>query len=85
MVHRLGHELDWARLSRTADSDGRSRFVYVALRLAGVLLETPVPEGVIASLGDGVPLTVEGGGSGGLLVSLPFSFRQPVHGRRGGP
>ena len=34
---------------------------------------------------DGVPLTVEGGGSESLLVSLPFSFRQPVHGRRGGP
>ena len=50
VVHRLGHELDWARLSRTANSDGRSRFAYVALRLAEVLLETPVPEGVVDSL-----------------------------------
>ena len=50
MVHTLGHELDWARLVRTANSDGRSRFVYVALRLAELLLETPVPESVVASL-----------------------------------
>ena len=50
VADRLGHELDWARLVRTANSDGRSRFVYVALRLAEVVLETPVPEGVVSSL-----------------------------------
>ena len=50
VVHRLGHQLDWARLVRTANSDGRSRFAYVALRLAQVLLETPISENVVASL-----------------------------------
>ena len=50
VVHRLGDQLDWDRLIRTANSDGRSRFVYAALRLAKVLLETPISEDVVASL-----------------------------------
>ncbi len=50
VVHRLGHQLDWDRLIQTANSDGRSRFVYAALRLAQVLLETPIPDHVVASL-----------------------------------
>ena len=50
VVHRLGHQLDWDRLNQTANSDGRSHFVYVALRLAQVLLETPIPEHVVVSL-----------------------------------
>ena len=50
VVHRLGHQLDWDRLIQTANSDGRSRFAYVALRLAQVLLETPIPKNVVASL-----------------------------------
>ncbi|MCH7566023.1 MAG: nucleotidyltransferase family protein [Gemmatimonadetes bacterium] len=50
VVHRLGHQLDWERLIQTANSDGRSHFVYAALRLAQVLLETPISENVVASL-----------------------------------
>ena len=50
VVHRLGHQLDWARLAQTANSDGRSRFVYAALCLTRVLLETPISEDVLASL-----------------------------------
>ena len=50
VVHRLGHELDWDRLVQTANSDGRARFVYAALRLAQRLLETPISEQVFASL-----------------------------------
>ena len=50
VVHRLGHQLDWDRLIQTANSDGRSHFVYAALRLAQVLLETPISENVVASL-----------------------------------
>ncbi len=50
LVHRLGHQLDWARLIQTANSDGRSRFAYAALRLTRVLLETPISEDVLASL-----------------------------------
>ena len=50
VVHRLGHQLDWDRLIQTANSDGRSPFVYAALCLAQVLLETPIPEHVVASL-----------------------------------
>ncbi len=50
VVCRLGHELDWSRLVQTANSDGRSRFAYATLRLSRELLETPVPEDVLASL-----------------------------------
>ena len=50
VVHRLGHQLDWERLIQTANSDGRSHFVYAALRLAQVLLETTISENVVASL-----------------------------------
>lgn len=50
VVHRLGHQLDWDRLIQTANSDGRSRFAYAALRLARALLETPISEDVLASL-----------------------------------
>ena len=50
VVHRLGHQLDWDRLVQTANSDGRARFVYAALRLAQRLLDTPIPEKVSASL-----------------------------------
>ena len=50
VVHSLGHQLDWDRLIQTANSDGRSRFVYAALRLAQVLLETPISQDVVASL-----------------------------------
>ena len=50
VVHKLGHELDWDRLVQTANSDGRARFVYAALRLAQRLLETPIPAQVFASL-----------------------------------
>ena len=50
VVHRLGHQLDWDRLIQTANSDGPSHFVYAALRLAQVLLETPIPDHVVASL-----------------------------------
>ena len=53
VVHRLGHQLDWDRLIQTANSDGRSHFVYAALRLAQVLLETPISEDVVASLDHG--------------------------------
>ena len=50
VVRRLGHKLDWARLTQTANSDGRSRFVYATLRLCQKLLETPISEDVLASL-----------------------------------
>ena len=50
VVHRLGQELDWDRLVQTANSDGRARFVYAALRLAQRLLETPIPTQVFDSL-----------------------------------
>ena len=50
VVRRLGHKLDWARLVQTANSDGRSRFVYATLRLSRELLETPISEDVLASL-----------------------------------
>ena len=50
VVRRLGHKLDWARLVQTANSDGRSRFVYATLRLSQELLETPISEDVLASL-----------------------------------
>ena len=50
VVHRLGPKLDWARLIQTANSDGRSRFVYTTLHLSRELLNTPIPEDVLASL-----------------------------------
>ncbi len=50
VVHRMGHQLDWDRFIKTANSDGRSRFAYAALRLTQALLETPIPEHVIAAL-----------------------------------
>ena len=50
VVRRLGHKLDWARLIQTANSDGRSGFVYATLRLSRELLETPISEDVLASL-----------------------------------
>lgn len=50
VVRRLGHKLDWDRLIETANSDGRSRFVYATLRLTRELLETPISEDVLASL-----------------------------------
>lgn len=50
VVHRMGHQLDWDRLVQTANSDGRSRFAYAALRLTRALLETPIPEDALASL-----------------------------------
>lgn len=42
--------LDWARLVQTANSDGRARYVYAALRLAEKLLESPVPTDVLRAL-----------------------------------
>ena len=50
VVRRLGQKLDWDRLVQTANSDGRSRFVYATLFLSRELLETPVSEDVLASL-----------------------------------
>jgi hypothetical protein len=50
VVRRLGHQLDWARLIQTANSDGRSRFAYATLRLTQALLETPISENVFAAL-----------------------------------
>ena len=50
VVQKLGHELDWARLIQSANSDGRSRFVYATLSLSRELLETPISGDVLASL-----------------------------------
>ena len=50
LVGKVGHQLDWARLVRTANSDGRSRFAYVLLRLSRALLGTPIPEDALAEL-----------------------------------
>ena len=49
-VHVLGEELDWTRLVRTANADGRSGVVYVGLQVAHRLLGTAIPEEALAAL-----------------------------------
>ena len=83
VVHRLGHKLDWARLIQTANSDGRSRFVYATLRLSQELLETPISEEVLASLRyDQVDDNIITEAVGYVLEHDRRSARRaPVHGR----
>jgi len=49
-VRRYSGEMDWERFAETANLDGRSRFVYVALQITARLLQTPFPSHVWRAL-----------------------------------
>ncbi len=50
VVAKHGRELDWAMLAQRANVWGVSGFVYTALRLAGTILNTPIPAAVLEAL-----------------------------------